>query len=108
MTRSPAPSDWFLLALLVAAWGSSFAMTKIAVGHFDAAWVMALRLTIAAGILVPYAFASGHSLAAPRAVWAKFWWLGFAGHAGRAAVVIKWLAFQTATVGQFVRDDSGV
>jgi drug/metabolite transporter (DMT)-like permease len=81
MAQKSVPLDWVILAGLVVAWGSSFAMTKIAVGHFDAAWVMALRLTIAAGILVPYAIASGHSLAAPRAVWAKFWWLGFAGHA---------------------------
>jgi drug/metabolite transporter (DMT)-like permease len=56
-------------------------MTKIAVTHLDAAWVMALRLSIAALILVPYAFIAGQSLSATRAVWTKFAFLGAIGHA---------------------------
>ena len=75
------PLDWFLLSALVAAWGSSFAMTKIAVTHLDAAWVVALRLTIAALILAPYAMFRGLTLTAAPAVWVKFTWLGLIGHA---------------------------
>ena len=74
-------TDWLILAALVVAWGSSFAMTKIAVTHLDAAWVMALRLAIAAVVLTPYALASGTSLAASASVWGKFTWLAFIGHA---------------------------
>jgi len=74
-------ADWILLAFLVAAWGSAFAMIKIAVAHFDPAWVMALRLAIAALVLAPYALAIGQPLTGPFRIWAKFSWLGFIGHA---------------------------
>jgi drug/metabolite transporter (DMT)-like permease len=73
--------DWLFLAALVVAWGSSFAMSKIAVAHLDASWVMALRLAVAALILVPYAYASGHALHTAGTAWRKFTWLGLIGHA---------------------------
>lgn len=79
--QKSGPLDWFLLSAIVVAWGSSFAMTKIAVAHLDAAWIMALRLAIAALILAPYALFSGLTLTATPAVWGKFTWLGFIGHA---------------------------
>lgn len=81
MPRSSPLIHWLLLAFLVVAWGSAFAMIKIAVTHLDASWVMALRLTVAAIVLVPYAVLSGQSLASTPASWAKFAWLGFIGHA---------------------------
>lgn len=80
MVQKSHPLDWFLLTGLVVAWGSSFAMIKIAVTHLDAAWVMALRLMIAAAILVPYALAAGHSLAATATVWRKFTFLAAVGN----------------------------
>ena len=76
-----SPLDWLTLAGLVIAWGSSFALTKIAVAHFDPAWVAALRLAIAALILLAVA-AARHTL--PRrdwSQWRKFLWLGLIGHA---------------------------
>jgi drug/metabolite transporter (DMT)-like permease len=73
--------DWLLLTALILAWGSSFAMTKVAVTHLDASWVMALRLTVAAIVLVPYAYANGQPLVKPDTPWRKFAWLGFIGHA---------------------------
>lgn len=73
-------ADWLLLACLVMAWGGSFAMTKVAVAHLDAAWIMALRLSVAAAILVPYAYAVGQPLNAPAASWRKYAWLGAIGH----------------------------
>jgi drug/metabolite transporter (DMT)-like permease len=81
MAQDTHLTDWFLLAFLVVAWGSAFAMIKIAVSHFDAAWVMALRLVIAALILAPYALAAGLPLSATASAWGKFTWLGFIGHA---------------------------
>ncbi len=81
MTKKSHPLDWLILSVLVVAWGSSFAMTKIAVTHLDAAWVMALRLSIAALILAPYAILSGQTFSATPAVWQKFTWLGLVGHA---------------------------
>jgi drug/metabolite transporter (DMT)-like permease len=80
MPNKSHPVDWLMLAALVVAWGSSFAMIKIAVTHLDAAWVMALRLAIAALVLAPYALFSGHSLAAMPAIWGKFTWLGLIGN----------------------------
>jgi drug/metabolite transporter (DMT)-like permease len=81
MTLRVSTGDWFLLALLVAIWGSSFAMSKLALLSFDPVWVMALRLLIAAVALVPYAYAAGPGLAAPPRSWMKFTWLGFIGNA---------------------------
>jgi drug/metabolite transporter (DMT)-like permease len=81
MSAKAQPLDWLILTALVAAWGSSFAMTKVAVSQLDAAWVMALRLGVAALVLVPAALAGRQQLAAPPAMWAKFIWLGFIGHA---------------------------
>ncbi|MCX7347054.1 MAG: DMT family transporter [Alphaproteobacteria bacterium] len=81
MPKTSHPLDWLILALLVVAWGSSFAMTKIAVAHLDAAWIMALRLSIAALILVPYAWSCGETLRAPTKTWRKFSLLALIGHA---------------------------
>jgi drug/metabolite transporter (DMT)-like permease len=80
MPQTSKLTDWLLLSFLVVAWGSAFDLMKIAVTHLDAAWVMALRLAIAAAILVPYALAAGHSLAATAAVWRKFTFLAAVGN----------------------------
>lgn len=81
MQQKSHPLDWLMLSALVIAWGSSFAMTKIAVAHLDAAWIMALRLGIAALVLAPYALIRGQTLFASRAVWSKFTLLALIGHA---------------------------
>jgi len=96
MPRATTLVDWLLLALLVAAWGSAFVMMKVAVTHLDAAWVMALRLTIAALLLVPYSLAVGQQLVAPAGVWAKFTWLGFIGHA-LPFFLISWGTFHVSS-----------
>ncbi|MBL8893496.1 MAG: DMT family transporter [Rhizobiales bacterium] len=89
MTTLPAPAatahprliDWLTLGGLVVAWGSSFAMTKIAVGHLDPAWVMALRLTIGGVFLLIVLYASGRRLPREPRLWGWFAWLGLIGHA---------------------------
>ena len=50
-------------------------MTKVAVAHLDAPWIMALRLSVAGLGLAPYAMFSGESFFASGAVWRKFTWL---------------------------------
>jgi drug/metabolite transporter (DMT)-like permease len=81
VTPHPSLIDWLTLGGLVVAWGSSFAMTKIAVSHLDAAWVMALRLTIGGVFLLVVIYASGRKLPAERRLWRWFTWLGLIGHA---------------------------
>ncbi len=80
MKSSVTPVDWLLLALLVVAWGSSFAMTKLAVASIDANWIMALRITIAAIVLTPFALLTGHNFAQPSGAWTKFAWLSLSGY----------------------------
>jgi len=77
----PRLIDWFTLAGLVVAWGSSFAMTKIAVTHLEAAWVMALRLLIGGMFLLIVLLITGRSLPRDFRLWRWFAWLGLVGHA---------------------------
>jgi drug/metabolite transporter (DMT)-like permease len=81
MPRPPLPIDWLILGGLVVAWGSSFAMTKIAVTHLDAAWVMALRLAIAGLFLLAIITLTNRQLPFDLKLWGWFAWLGFIGHA---------------------------
>lgn len=80
-TRPPALIDWLVLAGLVVAWGSSFAMTKIAVRHLDPAWVMALRLLVGGVFLLIVLLAAGRTLPRNLKLWPWFVWLGLIGHA---------------------------
>src|SRR5262245_30272567 len=81
MVRTALPIDWLILGCLVVAWGSSFAMTKIAVTHLDAAWVMALRLSIAALFLSGIVVVTKRQLPLNARLWGWFAWLGLIGHA---------------------------
>ncbi|MFN0191879.1 MAG: DMT family transporter [Aestuariivirga sp.] len=81
MSRKVGFGDWLLLTGLIVLWGSSFAMTKIAVASMGPAWVMALRLVVAAIVLLPIAIVSGRSFALSNKVWGKFAWLAVVGHA---------------------------
>jgi len=80
MPHRPTSTDWLILAALVIVWGASFAMSKQALRHLDASWVMALRLAVAALVLVPYAFWSGAGLAASAGAWGKYTWLAVIGY----------------------------
>jgi len=81
VTAHPRLFDWLTLGGLVIAWGSSFALTKIAVGHLDAAWVMALRLSIGGVFLLGVLLVSGRGLPTEPHLWRWFAWLGLIGHA---------------------------
>jgi drug/metabolite transporter (DMT)-like permease len=80
MKSSVTPVDWLLLALLVVAWGSSFAMTKLAVGSLDPNWIMALRISVAAVVLTPFALLTGHNFSLSALTWVKFAWLALTGY----------------------------
>jgi drug/metabolite transporter (DMT)-like permease len=47
----PQPIDWLVMAFLVVAWGSAFALLKIAVEHIEPVWNAALRLWVAVATL---------------------------------------------------------
>lgn len=81
MSYRVAPFDWFLLACLVVSWGSSFAMSKIAVGHIDALWISALRLAIGAAFLFVIAIMTRQIPDLSFRTWSKYTWLGFSGNA---------------------------
>jgi drug/metabolite transporter (DMT)-like permease len=81
MMRKPDFSDWITLAGLVVTWGSSFAMTKVAVAHIDPAWVMALRLAVAGAFLAAMLSLTRRRWPVGKTLWGWFAWLGFIGHA---------------------------
>jgi drug/metabolite transporter (DMT)-like permease len=69
------------LAALVVTWGSSFAMTKIAVASIDPAWVMALRLSVAGLFLSIIVLLTKRQWPRGRELWTWFAGLGLIGHA---------------------------
>jgi drug/metabolite transporter (DMT)-like permease len=81
MMRKADLSDWVTLAALVVAWGSSFAMTKVAVAHIDPAWVMALRLAVAGTFLAAGVVMTRRQWPTEARLWRWFAWLGLIGHA---------------------------
>lgn len=78
MAKRPL-SHWLLFALLVLFWGSAFALTKIAVASISPAWVVALRLCLAAVLLWAAAAARGRRLPRDLRAWAWFAWMAFSG-----------------------------
>ena len=77
-TRHPM-RDWADLSVLVVVWGSSFALTKVAVGEVVPVWVVTWRVVLAAVVLIPVLVLSGGALSRSPRDWAGFAWLAFAG-----------------------------
>jgi drug/metabolite transporter (DMT)-like permease len=98
MPHRATSMDWIILAVLVAVWGASFAMSKEALRHLDASWVMALRLAVAALVLVPYAYASRQGLASPTATWGKYSWLAVIGYVVPFFIVTWGMYFMSSGV----------
>ena len=118
LRRSPA--DWLLLAALVVFWGSSFALTKIAVSAIPPLWVVALRLSIAAILLWTVAFTRGLRPPGDWRSWAWFAWLALTGSfapflliswgtvhidSGLAGILISGVPIFVVTLGHFVLPD---
>ena len=72
-------THWLAMAFLVVAWGSSFALTKIAVQSVAPIWMPAARITLAAGILMIALKARGGTLPRDLRNWTWFLWLGATG-----------------------------
>lgn len=70
---------WLALAFLVLAWGTSFALTRIAVQSVAPIWMPAARITIAAIILVIALKARGGALPRGLRNWTWLLWLGAIG-----------------------------
>jgi drug/metabolite transporter (DMT)-like permease len=81
--------DLCLMACLVVIWGSSFAMSKIAIRDLDPIWIAALRLCIGAIVMLALATLYNESPWQNRSSWAKYAWLGFIGNAV-PFVLITW------------------
>lgn len=73
--------DWFLLAILVVCWGTSFAMSKIALAHVTPEWIAATRLVVGAVVLLGIAFAQGETPPLNRTFVKQYLWLGLIGNA---------------------------
>ncbi len=81
MNPSATTRDWITLAALVVTWGSSFAMTKVAVASIDPAWVMALRLSVAGVFLSIIVLLTKRQWPRGKTLWGWFAGLGLVGHA---------------------------
>ncbi|MCA0434540.1 MAG: DMT family transporter [Proteobacteria bacterium] len=90
--------DWLLLAGLVTAWGSSFAMSKVALEHVAPAWIAAARLCIGAGILVLVALLQRAEWPTDRRSLAMFAWLGLVGNAAPFFIITWGMQFITSGV----------
>lgn len=78
LSRSPA--HWLALAGLVVFWGSSFAMTKVAVGTIPPAWVVCIRMWVALAILLVVVLWRGEGLPRGARNWLWYAWLGAIGN----------------------------
>jgi len=81
MAHSATTRDWLILAALVVTWGSSFAMTKVAVASIDPAWVMALRLSVGGIFLSVIVSLTQRQWPRRPQLWTWFAGLGLIGHA---------------------------
>ena len=73
--------DWLLLAILVVCWGTSFAMSKVALQHVTPEWIAASRLFVGAAVLLAVTIAQGATLPLNRKFLAQYFWLGLIGNA---------------------------
>lgn len=62
MPNNPTLSSWIILCLLGVIWGASFMGVSVALGGFGPLWVAALRIMIAAVILVAASYMTGVGL----------------------------------------------
>jgi drug/metabolite transporter (DMT)-like permease len=76
MQRSMSAFEWSLLAVLSVLWGASFLFIGIAVTGLPTLTLVALRVTIAAAVLVGVGRLAGRRLPAEGRVWASFAMMG--------------------------------
>lgn len=74
------PTHWYILGILVVLWGSSFAASKIAVETIPPVWVVSLRVSIGAALMLGYLFFRKQRLSRNWLHWIWFIWLGLVGN----------------------------
>lgn len=90
--------DWLLLAALVVCWGTSFAMSKVALQSITPEWIAAARLCIGAAILLFVALLQRSVLPLTKAYVGKYLWLGLIGNAAPFLVITWGMQFITSGV----------
>jgi len=80
VSTKPGLQAWGLLGLLVAIWGSSFSLVKIAVETVPPIWVMALRLLIGSVVLLAALHFRGRRFSRSRLLWGWYLLLGITGN----------------------------
>lgn len=70
--QTPLACEIALLLLLSLIWGSSFTLIKVAIPSIPPFTMVAVRVTLAAGLLLLIAAAQGHALPRQGSVWAAF------------------------------------
>lgn len=80
-TGQPGVRDYALLVLLAAIWGSSFLFIKVAVVDIPAVTVAAVRIAIAAAVLLVVARMAGQRLPAKTGIWIAIVFAALAGNA---------------------------
>ncbi len=81
LARSRALQDYLLLLVLAAVWSSSFMLIKIAVATIAPMTLAAMRLAIAAVLLLGYALARGETIPFDVRSWGVFLFIGLFGNA---------------------------
>ncbi len=90
--------DWLLFAGLVVCWGSSFALSKIALQSFAPEWIVAARLFIGAAVLLMVSIFQHGAVPHDRRHIAAYTWLGFIGDAAPFFVITWGMQFITSGV----------
>jgi drug/metabolite transporter (DMT)-like permease len=90
--------DWLLFAGIVACWGSSFAMSKVALAHVTPEWIAAARLCIGAAVLMVAAVLQRQALPTGKRQIAILAWLGLVGNAAPFLAITWGMQFITSGV----------
>ena len=89
--------DWFLFAILVVCWGTTFAMSKVALQHVTPDWIAAARLMEGAAVLLAATAVQRAPVPFDRTFLARYLWLGLIGNAA-PFFIITW-GMQSITSG---------
>lgn len=81
--------DWFLFSILVVCWGTSFAMSKVALQAVTPEWIAAARLCVGGLVLLAVVIVKRETLPLDRTFIGRYLWLGLIGNAA-PFFIITW------------------
>jgi drug/metabolite transporter (DMT)-like permease len=81
--------DWFLFSILVVCWGTSFAMSKVALQTVTPEWIAAARLCVGGLVLLAVVLAKREAMPLDRKFIGRYLWLGLIGNAA-PFFIITW------------------